>query len=253
MISKLSFIVVVVALMTLLACGSEPTPTPTPTSTPVPTPTPTATPTPIPPTPTQVPEQGAGSGGIAPLPLDDPMAIASELSETELACITGVADMASLMQIFTAPELASPEEQAQVIGCFGNETLLRLFLTGILMGSGPLSVETSQCIRAGLEGVDLAALMLAGAAGDEAGAMAGGMAAFILTLTCLNEEEWQGAAVVLGAAPEERENLQCVVAEMGGPESFAETLAAGDEASFFALFGAIAQCGVQLGGGLGPG
>ena len=180
------------------------------------------------------------------------MAIASELSEAELACITGVADVPSLMQLFAAPELASPEEQAQVFGCFEDETVLRLFLTGILAGSGPLSVETSQCIRVGLEGVDLAAVMSAAATGDEAGAM-DGTRYFILALTCLNEEEWQGAAAVLGAAPEERENLQCVVAEMGGPEAFAETLAGGDEAAFFALFGAVAQCGLQLGGDLGPG
>ena len=255
MIRKLSFIAVVVALVALLACGSEPTPTPTPTPTatptPVPTPTPTATPTPVPtPTPTAtVPEQVTDSGGIAPLPLDDPMAIASELSESELACIAGVADVGSLMQIFAAPELASPEEQAQVIGCLGDETLLRMFLTGILAGSGPLSVETSQCIRTGMEGVDLAAVMLAGTTGDEQAAMAGSMSAFILTLMCLNEDEWQGAAVSLGAAPEERENLQCVLDEMGGPEGFAETLAAGDEASFFALFGAIATCGLQFEGG----
>ena len=174
------------------------------------------------------------------MPLDDPMAIASELSQSEMACITGVADVGSLMQFFAAPELVSPEQRAQVLGCFEDETLLRMFLTGILAGTGPLSVETSQCIRAGMEGVDLAAVMLAGATGDEAGAMAG-TSTFILALTCLNEDEWQAAAPVLGAAPEERENLQCVVEEMGGPEGFAETLAAGDEASFMALFGAVAQ------------
>lgn len=260
-ITKLSFIAVAVALVALMACASEPTPTPTPTSTPVPTPTPTATPTPVPtptptpvpaPTATDVPEPVADAGGIAPLPLDDPMAIAAELSEAELACLTGVADVPSLMQIFAAPEMASPEQQAQVFGCFAEETQLRLFLTGILAGTGPLSVETSQCIRAGMQGVDLAAVMLAGQSGDQA-AQAGSMSAFILALTCLNEEEWQGAAVVLGAAPEERENLQCVVEQMGGPEAFAETLAAGDEGAFFALFGAVAQCGVQFAGGPGFG
>ena len=155
------------------------------------------------------------------------------------------------MQFFAAPELVSPEQQVQVLGCFEDETLLRMFLTGILAGSGPLSVETSQCIRTGMEGIDLRTMMLAESTGDDQAAAAGGTSAFILALTCLNEEEWQGAAVVLGAAPEERENLQCVVAEMGGPEAFAETLAAGDEASFFALFGAVAQCGVQLAAGFG--
>ena len=103
-----------------------------------------------------------------------------------------------------------------------------------------------------MEGIDLRTVMLAGESGDPA-AEAGGTSAFILALTCLNEEEWEGAAMVLGAAPEERENLQCVVEQMGGPEAFAETLAAGDEGAFFALFGAVAQCGVQFAAGPGFG
>ena len=73
-----------------------------------------------------------------------------------------------------------------------------------------------------------------------------GTSTFILALTCLNEDEWQAAAPALGAAPEERENLQCVLEEMGGPEGLAETLAAGDESSFFALFGAAMTCGLQM-------
>ena len=140
--------------------------------------------------------------------------------------------MGRLMQIFAAPELASTEEQTEFIGCFEDETLLRLFLTGIIEGAGPLSVETSGCIRTGMEGVDLSTVMLSGAAGDEQAAMVGSMSAFILTLMCLNEDEWEGAAASLGSAPEERENLQCVLDELGGPEGFAKMLGAGDEGLF---------------------
>ena len=199
----------------------------------------------------QVPEQVTGTGAITPLRLDDPLAIASELSESEMTCLAGVAEMGRLMQIFAAPELASTEEQTKFIGCFEDETLLRLFLTGVMGGAGPLSVETSGCIRTGMEGVDLSTVMLSGAAGDEQAAMVGSMSAFILSVMCLNEDEWEGAAATLGLPLEERENLQCVLEELGGPEGFAEVLSAGDEGSFLALFGAAMGCGVQMEGAPG--
>ena len=276
MMSKLVCLAALIALVALLACGDDepaeapsdtlssrateaptatprPSPKPEPTVTPAPTPTevpePTATPEPT--AAAQVPEQVTGTGAITPLRLDDPLAIASELSESEMTCLAGVAEMGRLMEIFAAPELASTEEQTKFIGCFEDETLLRLFLTGLFASAGSLSVETSGCIRTGMEGIDLPALMLSGAAGDEEAAMIGSMSAFILTFMCLNEDEWEGAAASLGSAPEERENLQCVLDELGGPEGFAEMLGAGDEASFFALFGAAVGCGVQIEGAPG--
>ena len=237
----------------------EPTATPAPTATPEPTATPAPTATEVPeptatPEPTasaQVPEQVTVTGALTPLRLDDPLAIASELSESEMTCLAGVAEMGRLMQIFAAPELASTEEQTKFIGCFEDETLLRLFLTGVMGGAGPLSVETSGCIRTGMEGVDLSTVMLSGAAGDEQAAMVGSMSAFILSVMCLNEDEWEGAAATLGLPLEERENLQCVLEELGGPEGFAEVLSSGDEGSFLALFGAAVGCGVQLEGAPG--
>ena len=188
---------------------------------------------------------------ITPLRLDDPAAIASELSESELVCLAGVAEIGRLMEIFAAPEQASAEEQTELLRCLEDETLLRIFLTEIMESSGPLSVETSKCIRTGMEGVDLSTAMLSGTAGDEEAAMVGGMSALVLTLMCLNEDEWEGAAAGLGVPTQERENLQCVLDELGGPEGFAKTLGAGDEGSFAALFGAIMKCGVQIEGGPG--
>ena len=102
-----------------------------------------------------------------------------------------------------------------------------------------------------MEAVDLPKLMITGAAGGEEAAMVGSMSAFILAAACLNEDEWEGAAASLGFAPEDRQNLQCIVNTLGGPEGFVETLSAGDEASLGALFGAAVGCGVQIGGGSG--
>ena len=254
--SKLICGAALIALVTLLACGGgepepPPTPTPEPTATPAPTATPEPTPTPEPTATPEVPEQAPGTGAIEPLRLDDPLAIAAELSESELSCVMGVADLGRLMEIFAAPDQASIEEQSSLFGCFEDETLLRIFLTGVIEAAGSLSVETSGCIRAGMEGVDLTAVMLSGIAGDEEAAMVGSMSTILLTFMCLNDDEWEGAAALLGVPPEERENLECLMDELGGPEGLAETLGAGDEDAFFALFGAAMTCGLQMQGAPG--
>ena len=188
------------------------------------------------------------SGGIALLRMDDPEAIASELSEEELACVAGVDDVDTLLQLLAAPEQASPEQQTQLVGCLEDETLLRLFLTGLLGETGPLSVETSDCLRGGMEGIDLRAVLTASDAGDEQTAMIGGMSALFLTLGCLNEEEFTAAAPALDMSPEDRESLQCVLAQLGGAEGMAQTLGSGGEAGFMALFGAAIGCGLQMEG-----
>ena len=272
---RLAYIAILLAVAALLACSDptptptptpEPTPTPAPTNTPAPTPTPVPTNTPVPP-PTATPEaeedqddqehededeQSAAMGGIAPLNLDDPEAIAAELSDSELACLAGVADTDRLLQLFASPELATPDEQLGLIGCLEDETLVRIFLTGMIGDTGTLGEESSACIRSGMEGIDLAAVMTAGLGGDEQAAMIGGMSAMFLTLACLSEEEFEVVGPALGMNPEERESLNCVLVELGGPEGMAEVLGTGDESSFMALFGAAMGCGLQL-EGVAPG
>ena len=280
---KLSCCAILVAVVALLACSSAtPTPIPTgtpsptatlaPTWTPIPTPTPmptatsaptatpaptatsapAATPRPAPtdvPAPTEaMPRETVGTGGIAPLRMEDPAAIAAELLESELTCLSQTADTDRLLQLFAAPDLATAEEQTQLIGCLENETILRMFVTDLIGLTTDLSEETSMCIRAGLEGIDLRSAMLAGTMGDEETAMVGSMSAMFLTVSCLSEEEFAVAGPALGMAPDERESLQCVLEQLGGPEGMAETLGAGDESSFMALFGAAMGCGLQMQG-----
>jgi hypothetical protein len=225
----------------------EPTDTPTPTATPEPTamtePTATTEPTAMP-----EPENEPGAGGIAPLQMDDPVAMMSQFSESELACVAGTAETDRLLQLFASPDLASPEEQTQLIGCMEDETVLRLFLTGFIGGTGSLSEETSDCIRSGMEGVDLRSVMLAGTAGDEQAAMVGGMSALFLTVGCLNEEEFEVAAPALGMSPADRESQMCAIEKLGGPEGIAALMESGDEAVFMSLIGAAIECGVQMEG-----
>ena len=103
-----------------------------------------------------------------------------------------------------------------------------------------------------MEGVDLRSVMQAGSTGDEQAAMVGGMSAFFLTLSCLNEEEFAAAAPTLDMTPDDRESLGCVLEELGGPEGLTEIFGAEDESGIMALFGAALGCGLQMEGG-GPG
>ena len=244
----------------------EPTDVPEPTATPEPEPTtapePTAPPEPEPtaqvseateaPTMPPAPQQSApASGQIAPLTMDDPAAMASEFSDSELACFAGVAEIEVLLSIFTSPEFATPEQQTQLINCMSDETVTRLFLTGVLVNTGALSVESSMCIRLGMEGVDLRSVMLAGAVGNEEAAMIGGMGAFTLALSCLNDEEWDAAAPALGIPPEQRESQLCALDKLGGPEGLAAAFESGAEGAIMALLLAATECGVPMSGNPG--
>ena len=188
---------------------------------------------------------------LAPLMLDDPEAVASELSDQELACLAGTADTERLLQIFADPGLATPEEGTQLVTCLEDETLLRIFLTGFIGEAKPLTLETSDCVRTGFEGIDLRSVMLAGSGGDEEAAMAGTMASFTVTLACLSEEEWLAIAPAMGMDPGERENLLCLMEELGGPEGFAQALSGEDESGMMAFFAASAECELQMDGGSG--
>ena len=255
MASRLTFIMAtmtLVALVALAACGGEdpePTATPAPTATPEPTATPVPTATPMPTAAPQVPEQAAGTGALAPLSFADPLAMAAELKPAEIGCVLGVAEMGRLMEMLAAPERASIEEQTKLLSCFEDETLLRLYFTGILAATGPLTVETSGCVRAGVEGVDLQALMLAGSAGGEQAQMAAAMPLMILAVTCLNDDEWPLASAGLGLPPGERGDPQCLMDAVGGSQGLGQMLSAGDEASIMTLVGAAVGCGVQMQGG----
>ena len=227
------------------------TATPRPTESPAtaPPPRPTETPTTIPePTATPAPtEDEPPASQLTPLLLDDPEAVASELSDRELACLAGVADPERLLTIFRDPDLATADEQTKVIQCFHDETVARLFLTGIILDAGPLSTETSACVRASFREIDLRSVMLAGLQGDPGTAMPGSMAALFLSMACLNQEEWNSAAPVIGMGPDGREGMQCLIQEMGGPEGMAAALGAGEENALPALFAAAGGCGLDMG------
>ncbi len=170
---KLMYCAFLVAVAALLACSSA---TPTPASTSTPAPTATAVPTPAPtaapelvetPVPTAAPTSTSAASAQAPSPQatsttvptsattpagvitplgGDPEAVMSELSEAELECLGD--GRQGLARALTSPESVTQEEQATLIGCLEDETVGRMFLTGFVGDSGPLSLETSICVRA---------------------------------------------------------------------------------------------------------
>ena len=280
--SKLLHCAILVTVAALLACSnSAPTPvrtnTSAPAATPVPSPTseptamtmstptpetmatpdpapttaPTANPGPAPTSePEVMPEPAEATGAIAPLRMDDPEAFLAGLSDTERSCVPENSDPRALMALLGAPELASPDEAEQLIQCLEDETLMRLFLTGLIGQAGMLSEGTSECIRGGFSGFDLRSMMLTSATGgDEGAGMAGGMAAFFLTLSCLDEDEWAAADPALGVAPGDRETLQCVMEALGGPEGVAAALQPAGGGPPAAFFEAAMGCGMPNAGG----
>ena len=202
---------------------------------------PTATPAPT----EEAPKSASVSGTLAPLDMKDPDAFMSELSGAEQACVSDYSDPRRLMALMSAPELASSEETAKLIQCLGDETLLRLFLTGLIGQTGPLTEETSKCVRSGFADFDVRAVRPAGVV---VSAMLGDITAFLLTLSCLNEEEWQAVGPSLEMGPDDRESLQCLINELGGSEGIAAALQPDDGGPPTDYIRAKIACGLQSSG-----
>jgi hypothetical protein len=277
---KLLYFAIFISLTTLLACSgpetsssptaaaqaptsaSIPAPTaapvevPTPTKVPEPTKVPAPTETPIPtamPVPTDAPSETTPESGMpGPTGMNDTGLLTSDLSDAELSCLSEIGDPQQLLMLVNRPDLTSPEERDALAGCLEHETLLKLFLNGFTDQTGPLSDDTSACVSAGFQNFDLRAMMLANQEGSgEEAAMVKGMAGILITLSCLNEDEWKAASPALDLPPERREAMQCVMNKLGGPEGVEASLESKEGEPPLALFNAAAECGMVMGGPLG--
>ena len=247
-------------LLTLMAC-SDPTPAPTntpaPTQAPAPTPRSTATPTPAPTEPSYAPGDEPGQGAIIPLMLDDSETFASEVSDSELACMAGTADIERLSRILFGTEEPTPAEFDVIRGCLRDEIILRMFLGGFVQDLAPLSLETVVCIRAGFEGIDFRSAMLAAILGNEPNDMDVNdrdmlLASVFVIIPCLNDEEWETAATVLDMDPGTRAAMMCLLEEIGGTEGMTAALEAWAEGSLTALLLAATGCGLETEEGTEP-
>ena len=187
---------------------------------------------------------------LSPINMKDPKAFMPELSGNEQSCLSENGDPQQLLMLVNRPDLASPEEMDALAGCLEHETLLNIFLKGFTDQAGPMSNDTSACVSAGFQNLDLQAMMLTDPEGPdgEAGAVQV-MAGLIIVLACLDEPEWQAASQTLDLAPEGREAMQCVMNMLGGPEGIAASLESKEGEPPLALFSAVAKCGLTIMGG----
>lgn len=244
-----SLLIPILLIVAATTACSDPTPTQdtTAAATP-PAPTEGAAPT-IPPAPTAAPTATPAptqpaTGVITPLSLQDTQAMAYAFSSEEMDCFGG--DPAKLASSLAGAG-SSMQEQAELIECLNDETVARIFLAGFVPDSGPLSLETSACIRAAFTEIDPRAVMTAGLEGDPAAAMAGSMIAFIVTLACLTQDEWESTAPRVGMDLDEQEGMVCVLEELGGPAEMAAAMIAANEGGATTFFAAAMECGLDTG------
>jgi len=182
----------------------------------------------------------------------DPNAFLTGLSDAERQCVSTALPPERLAAALQAPESVDAAESSALLGCLEHDTALRLLLTPVLTATGPLSPDSSACLRRSYADTDLHALMADPPADaepgspDEAEAVAV-MVAFMVSLSCLTEDEFQAAAPAMGMAPEEYENFQCVLERVGGQDALTALLTPAAEFPV-ALFQAAAGCQLQMAG-----
>ena len=161
------------------------------------------------------------------MPPQDREAVISSLSDAELAC-TGIDPEEMITAPIGSTEEPTPadvEEMAKLIGCLDDDTVNQFYIAAIVPCPGPLSMEATGCILAGLEVIDPRALMTAGLVEDEPEKAAfGNMAASNVSIACLTDEDWERVGPASGMSDLDRAVGQCLMTELGGPGEYAETL-----------------------------
>ena len=234
------------------------TPLPVPTETPGPgaatTPLPANTQAPegteAPLRPTSEPETLPPGDAITPLNLNDSEAALSRLSKPEISCLKQAASPGRLHEILRGVRVPVPDEEAWIVACLGDETLFGVFVAMLIGDPGPLSQDTSTCLRTGLEWVDLRELMTEDTRergqDDRAGAVF--LSGYFTAAACLNQEEWDATAAGLGLNPGDQETFRCFIEAVGGPETLATALEGTDDDRSVDLNRARLGCGLFLEG-----
>ena len=229
------------------AAASIPAPTTDPVEAPAQAESPTTAPVEITAPTDAPPEITPESGMPGPAGMDGTGSLISQLSDNEQSCLSENEDPQQLLTLINSPELASPEERKVLAGCLENETLLNIFLKKFTDQTGPLSSDTSACIGAGFQNLDLRAMMLTDPEGpDEEAEIVQVMAGLIIVLACLDEREWQAASQSLDLPPGGREALQCTMNLLGGPEGIMASMKAKEGEPPIAFLNAATECGLTM-------
>ena len=199
-----------------------------------------------PPRATSEPETLPPGDVITPLNLNDSEAALSRLSKPEISCLEQAAGPGRLHQILRGVRVPVPDEEAWIVACLGDETLFGVFVAMLIGDPGPLSQDTSTCLRTGLEWVDLRELMTEDTRergqDDRAGAVF--LSGYFTAAACLNQEEWDATAAGLGLNPGDQETFRCFIEAVGGPEALATALEGTDDDRSVDLNRARLGCGL---------
>ena len=125
--------------------------------------------------------------------------------------------------------------------------MLQMFLTEmeLLSVAGPLSVETTQCIRTSFAEVDFASVMTdAYARVDSQYLETVALVGSIAGLSCLNEWESLVAEAGLKIGADRYEIFQCAGEKLGGPEGMAPLMRA-DAPPTIVAYDAMNTCFVE--------
>ena len=187
---------------------------------------------------------------ITPMDLSDPEAALSRLSKPEISCLEQASGPGRLHEILRDIRVPVTEEEAWTMACLGDETLTGVFLAMFLGDSGPLSQETSACLRTELEWVDLRELMTEDTRGREQDDRVGAifLSGNFTAIACLNQEEWDATAATLGHDPGDQEGIQCFLEAVGGPEKLAAATEGTDDDGSVDLYRAMVGCGLDFEG-----
>lgn len=247
-----NLVILVASIALLAACSRDGTATqqPIPTATPTvaatqihPTPTPTQVPpTPMPtqtppaPTPTQTPVT------IEDLDITDSTTvreIMAALSDGEVDCVRDAigASTFDALQGMALSDVVSGTEGFP-LECLTPEKAIDMSIAFMSAEAGGLSADTRNCIRD-------AAIVNPGVlgAGDPGIDTAGGLIASIQTHLCLSNEEYAAIASGTDAELPPPSVLKCLVEQLGGLESLAESFSAEvDDDVALVLFSAAMNC-----------
>ena len=195
---------------------------------------------------TSEPEALPPGGVITPLNLGDSEAALSRVSKPEISCLKQAASPGRLHEILRGVRVPVPEEEAWIVACLEDETLFGVFVAMLIGDPGPLSQDTSTCLRTGLEWVDLRELMTEDTRkrgqDDRAGAVL--LSVYFTAVACLNQEEWDATAAGLGLNPGDQETFRCFIEAVGGPETLATALEGADDDGSVDLNRARLGCGL---------
>ena len=197
---------------------------------------------------TPAPKGETPAGVLSPLNLDDTEDANSELSDAELACLKEIGDpLLHLRWAFILPGPGYQEERAKIIGCLEDETVARIFVVDTAEGLGPLSLESSTCVRAAFKVIDPRRVMLAKVEGFPEDTLNSATTLSWVTMACLNDEEWETADTPLWKESGLRGWMRCMMEKLGGPGEMAVAMTEEGEADQNALAAAVEDCAEEMG------